>query len=300
MDAIVAAPSRHPERDGEQPYRRLDRRDRPRGERRHQRGFQARRQQPRTIGEHHSQQHPAAASQARQRHALLVRSGRILQRRRGFRHAADEPHDGMTGARTHAEAAERRQREHRRMPSRVERHEEVPSVVIAKRELGHPDDEVPMVCFRACSQSRERDVHVLGTESERLAHELDIPPRWICARGRGQVGHPARDIGGRCRIGHEPYANRLHVRTVHPRSTWFACAGRTHGGLPPTPPAFRQVAPQPGHARRCSSAPRASHHRVLSSAAIAPMYSGEESALLSWRAILGVAALRGAGTGGGS
>ena len=138
----------------------------------------------------------------------------MLVLRGGVGHAADERAHCVTGARVHAEPAQRGQRQHRRPSLRVGLDQQVPAVVVAKRKFGQADDEVPFVLASLVLQPPQRGVDVLGTGGERLAHDLDVPGVAILAVRRVEVAHPARDLGGRGRVGHKADVDRLHASNL--------------------------------------------------------------------------------------
>ena len=128
----------------------------------------------------------------------------------GVGHAADERAHCVTGARVHPEPAERGQRQHRRPSLRVGLDQQVAAVVVAERKLGQADHEVPAVLASVVPQPRHRGVDVLATGGERLAHHLDVPGVAILAARRVEVADPARDLGGRGRVGHKADLDNRH------------------------------------------------------------------------------------------
>ena len=129
----------------------------------------------------------------------------------GVGHAADHFAHRVTGARMHAQPAERGQRQHRRPSLRVGLDQEVTAVVVVERKLGQTDHEVPFVLSSLVPQPRHRGVDVIGTDGERLAHDLDVPSvTTTLAARRVEVAHPARDLGGRGRVGHKTDVDWLH------------------------------------------------------------------------------------------
>ena len=128
----------------------------------------------------------------------------------GVGHAAEERAHRVTGARVHPEPAERGQRQHRRPSLRVGLDQQVAAVVVAKRKFGQADHEVPVVLASVVPQPRHRGVDVLATGGERLAHHLDVPGVATLAARRFEVAHPAGDLGGRRRVGHQADVDNRH------------------------------------------------------------------------------------------
>ena len=87
----------------------------------------------------------------------------------------DERAHRMAGARVHAKPTQCGKRQHSRASLRVGLDQQVSAVAVAKRKLGQADDEVPFVLARLVPQPPDRGVDVLGTDRERLAHDLDVP-----------------------------------------------------------------------------------------------------------------------------
>lgn len=121
----------------------------------------------------------------------------------------------MAGPALHPVPAQRGQGQHRGLASRIDRRQQIATVVVAKRELGDADDEVPPVLLGVRAESFEGDVDVFGSEGERLAEEFDDPAVGLRRERRCEIGHPTCDDGGRSRVRHEPHSDRLHLRNLH-------------------------------------------------------------------------------------
>jgi hypothetical protein len=97
---------------------------------------------------------------------------------------------------------------------RVSFDEEVAAVVVAKRKLGQPHDEVPLMLVSLVPQTRQRGVDVLGTGGERLTEDLDVPGAVMLAIRWVEVLDPMRHLGGRGRVSHETDVDGLHCPNV--------------------------------------------------------------------------------------
>jgi hypothetical protein len=64
------------------------------------------------------------------------------------------------------------------------------------------------------SQSRQRGLHVLAGNGERLADHFDVPGVSLRTVRHADVSEPARNLGGLGRVCDKADANRIHVVAV--------------------------------------------------------------------------------------